>query len=132
MYTVVDFQGWMYRVIPLAIAREFAKRFGSHFVVRGGRQSIVFRQWEVLDQEEFGATVNDDELVRSQIEIREIHRSFYAPLDRQKFDDNGYPDYSKEANVPSATTHCPISWLEAMTSSSHSPSRSSSSGVDRG
>ena len=131
-YAVVDFQGWMYRVIPLATAREFAKRFGSHFVVRGGRQSIVFRRWEVLDQEEFGATVNDDELVRSQIEIREIHRSFYAPLDRQKFDDNGYPDYGKEANVPSATTHRPSSWLEAMTSSSHSSSRSSSSGVDRG
>lgn len=33
-YAVVNFQGWMYRTIPLVTARAFTEKFGSHFVVR--------------------------------------------------------------------------------------------------
>lgn len=70
--------------------------------------------------------------MRGQVEIREIHRSFYAPVDRQKFDDNGYPDYSGRTNAAGAVAHRPRGWVEAMAGSTHSSSRSSSSGVDRG
>ena len=130
-YAVVDFQGWMYRTIPLATAKEFAKRFGSHFVMRGSHKSIIFRRWEVLNLRDSNAIEEGDELVRGQIEIREIHRSFYAPVDRQKFDDNGYPDYGVRANSANAVIHRPNSWVEAMAGSTHSSSRSSSSGGDR-
>lgn len=130
-YAVVDFQGWMYRTIPLATAREFAKRFGSYFVMRGSRKSIIFRRWEVLDQGGFDAVYGEGELVRGQLEIREVHRSFYAPVDRQKFDDNGYPDYSGRTNVASAIVHHSRSWVDAMAGSSSSSSRSSSLGADR-
>ena len=131
-YAVVDFQGWMYRTIPLATAREFSRRFGSHFVMRGSWKSIIFRRWEVLNREDLSMIEEVDELVRSQVEIREVHRSFYAPVNRQKFDDNGYPDYSGRtiASVTSATVHCPRSWVEAMASSTGSSSRSSSLGLD--
>jgi len=132
IYAVVDFQGWMYRIIPLVTAKEFAKRFGSHFVMRGSCKSIIFRRWEVLGQGEFDAVADKDELVCSQVKIREIHRSFYTPLDRQKFNDNGYPDYGGRANTVSTGVHWSHSWVDAMAGSAHSSSRSSSSGVDRG
>ena len=131
-YAVVDFQGWMYRTIPLPTAKEFAKRFGSHFVIRGSRKSIIFRRWEVLPHRGGLEAVEDrDELVRSQVEIREIHRSFYAPVDHQKFDDNGYPDYGGRADIISTVTLRPRSWVEAMADSTRSSSRSSSSGPER-
>ena len=69
--------------------------------------------------------------MRSQLEIREVHRSFYAPVDRQKFDDNGYPDYSGRTNVASVVVHRLCSWVDAMAGSSSSSSGSSSLGADR-
>ena len=60
-YAVVDFRGWMYRTIPLATAREFSTRFGSHFVMQGSRKSIIFRRWEVLNWEDLSMIEEVDE-----------------------------------------------------------------------
>ena len=138
-YAVVDFQGWMYRPICLATAFEFAKRFGSHIVRRGGRTSVIFRRWEALTDEASLArspsTLNssaNDEIVRGSIEIREIHRSFYAPVQNQKFDPNGFPDYGSGLQRSGTVTARPLSWVDAMSSTDRNSSRSSSSGPERG
>jgi len=149
-YAVVDFQGWMYRPIPLRTAMEFVTRFGSHIVRYNNRTSVIFRRWEALDDQ---ASISppagtpqegtDDEAVRGHLEIREIHHSFFAPFDRQKFDLNGFPDYgpssaSSVTNSRLGTAHhpseCPPrNWVEAVAQSASSSSRSSSAGgADRG
>ena len=143
-YGVVDFQGWMYRPIPLRTAMEFVTRFGSHIVHHNKRTSVIFRRWEALDDQ---ASISppagipqdgaDDELVRGHWEIREIHHSFYAPYDHQRFDLNGFPDYGPSPAISVdnrlAKAHCkserpPRNWVEAITQSVSSSSRSSSSG----
>jgi hypothetical protein len=138
-YGVVDFQGWMYRPIDVETAREFAKLFGSHVVCRGNRMFAIFRRWEAFNFQEsvirpaggFDSTYIGD-LVRGNAEIREIHRSFFAPVQNQKFDLNGFPDYgtSLSVSVPQATG--PVRWVDAMLSADGTPSRSSSSGPSRG
>ena len=150
-YAVIDFQGWMYRPIPIHTAMEFVTRFGSHIIQYNDRTLVVFHRWEALHDE---ASISppagtpgegsDGEIIRGYLEIREIHRSFYAPYDRQKFDLNGYPDYGTEAVSPRSQTDTssrerpfsgrpPHTWIEAMHQATHSASRSSlSGGVDRG
>ena len=150
-YGVVDFQGWMYRPIPLRTAKEFVTRFGSRIVHHNGRTSVIFRRWEALTDE---ASISppaglaqegpDLEVVRGYLEIREMHRSFYAPYDRQKFDLNGFPDYGPSrpntdqinatgSSSRSSVDRPPRNWVEALTHSANPSSRSSSSGgVDRG
>jgi len=101
IYAVVDFQGWMYQPIPLRTVKEFVTQFGSYIVHYNGRTSVIFQHWEALSDKasilplaglpQEGA---DNEVVQGHLEIREIHRSFYAPFDCQKFDLNGFPDYS--------------------------------------
>ena len=144
-FAVVDFQGWMYRPIPLRTAMEFATQFGSHVVDYNGRISVIFRRWEALDDQSSISTPagipqegTDDELMRGHWEIREIHRSFYAPYDRQKFDLNGFPDYgsnstplrvsSRLSNASHSSERPPRNWVEAITQSASPTSRSSSSG----
>ena len=150
-YAVVDFQGWMYRPIPLRTAKEFVTRFGSHIVYHNKRTTVIFRRWEALYDEasisQPAGTPNDGldhEIIRGHLEIREIHRSFYAPYDRQKFDLNGFPDYGIEATPAdpqagitpmeqSLNVRPPRTWVEAMHRVTRPSSRSSSSGgVDRG
>ena len=150
-YGVVDFQGWMYRPIPLATAREFATQFGSHVVHYNGRTSVIFRRWEALrDVDSISPPAgschegSDNDGMRGYLEIREMHRSFFAPYDRQKFDFNGFPDYgpakrslnrhSSDVNLPRASAdRPPRNWVEAITlSTNRSSSSSSSGGVDRG
>ena len=138
-YAVVDFQGWMYRPIDLTTALEFAKCFGSHIVRRGNRTSAIFRRWEALTDEAslvrspgvLSVSVNS-EIVRGSIEIREIHRSFYAPVQNQKFDLNGFPDYGSGLQRGLATGMRPVSWVDAMSNTDKNSSRSSSSGPERG
>ena len=86
----------------------------------------------------------DDEIIRGHLEIQEIHRSFFAPYDKQKFDLNGFPDYGRDTTQSnpqiSATSversvsgRPPRTWVEAMHHTTHSSSGSSSSGgADRG
>lgn len=79
-FGVVDFQGWMYRPIPLRTAKEFVTQFGSHIVRYNNRTSVIFCRWEALDDQ---ASISppagmpqdgtDDELVRGHLEMREIH-----------------------------------------------------------
>ena len=122
-YAVVDFQGWLYRPISLATAYEFAKRFRSHIVQRGNRTSVIFRRWEALTNEAsiiwsagaLSPCVNED-VVRGSTEIREIHRSFYAPVQNQKFDLNGFPDYGSTGRRDTTRGIHPLSWVEAMSS----------------
>ena len=147
-YAVVDFQGWMYRPIPLCTAKEFVTRFGSHIVHYNGRTTVIFRRWEALSDEDsilspvgLAQEGPDNEVMQGHLEIREMHCSFYAPYDRQKFNLNGFLDYgpartNPDQAVPStgsrlASADCPPrNWLEAITlSASPSPS-SSSGGVD--
>jgi len=97
-YTVVDFQGWMYRPISITTTLEFAERFGSHIVQRGSQTSVIFWRWEALTNEasivwsaRAGLNTNE-EVVRGSMEIQEIHRSFHTPVQNQKFDLNGFPD----------------------------------------
>lgn len=148
-FAVVDFQGWMYRPIPLRTVMEFVTRFGSHIVRHNGRTSLIFRRWEALDDQSSISSPagkpqegTDDELVHGHMEMREIHRSFYAPYDRQKFDLNGFPDYGAASalsgpvnsfgKVLRTPEHPPRNWVEAIAQSATSTSRSSSSGrVDR-
>ena len=138
-YAVVDFQGWMYRPIDLETAKEFAKRFSSHIVRRENRTSIIFRQWEAFHIDESIAepaghadwTCGSD-LVRGNVEIREIHRSFFAPVQNQRFNLNGFPDYGASLDDEDLQPGRPVSWVEAMTSAEAAPSRSSSSGPRRG
>ena len=138
-YAVVDFQGWMYRPIDLEMAREFANLFGSHVVHRGNRTSVIFRRWEAFYCREsiIRPTGRADstpigELVRGNIEIREIHRSFFAPVQNQKFDLNGFPDYGTSSSNNASQAARPIRWVEAMSSADGDSSRSSSSGPSRG
>ncbi|KIJ90334.1 hypothetical protein K443DRAFT_116728 [Laccaria amethystina LaAM-08-1] len=149
-YAVVDFQGWMYQPIPLRTAKEFVTRFGSRVVHYNGRTSVIFRRWEALSDE---ASISspaglaqegpDNEVVRGHSEIREIHCSFYAPFDRQKFDLNGFPDYgptrsnlnrldSASSSHRASVNRPPRNWVEAITLNASPSTRSSSSGgVDR-
>jgi len=50
-YTIVDFQGWLYRPISIPTMHEFVKHFGSHIVQRGGQTFVIFRRWEALTDE---------------------------------------------------------------------------------
>ena len=145
IYAVVDFQGWMYRPIPLHTAKEFVTQFGSHIVHYNGRMSVIFWHWEALSNK---ASISppaglpqegaDDKVVWGHLEIHEIHHSFYAPFDHQKFDLNGFPDYgttttesrglrltgnSQQASVDRP----PRNWVEAVTLSADPSSCSSSS-----
>jgi hypothetical protein len=138
-YAVVDFQGWMYRPIDLETAREFAKLFGSHVVRREKRTSVIFRRWEAFNFDDsimapagLDDSINARDLVRGNVEIREIHKSFFAPVQRQKFDLNGFPDYGPSLgdNIPQSAI--PVSWVDAMASTDQSSKRSSSSGPNRG
>lgn len=138
-YAVVDFQGWMCRPIDLETAREFAKRFGSHIVHRGGQTFAIFRRWETFNFDESIAAPAgladlsvDADLVRGNVEIREIHRSFFAPVQSQRFDLNGFPDYGVPIEDDTLQTGKPLSWVDAMSSADKTSSRSSSSGPDRG
>ena len=104
-YAVVDFQGWMYQPIDLETAKEFAKLFGSPVIQHGNHTSVIFRRWEAFnfDQSIMGrAEVADlsagGDLVRGNIEICEIHQSFFALVQNQKFDLNGFPDYGIPLN----------------------------------
>ena len=136
-YAVVDFQGWMYRPICIPTALEFAKLFGSHIVRRGDRTSVIFRRWEALTDEAsiiWSADVDSNanaELVRGSMEVREIHRSFFAPVQNQKFDLNGFPDYGSTMTKDKAGETRPLSWVDAMSNSDKSSSRTSSSGPER-
>lgn len=145
-FAIVDFQGWMYRPIPMRTAQDFVTRFGSHIVHYNDRTLVIFRRWEALSDEDsisppagIPRDGQDVEAARGYLEIREIHRSFYAPYDRQKFDWNGFPDYgplksSVESSNPESRTaklrteRPPRSWIEAMAQSVTSTSSSSSSG----
>ena len=112
--------------------------------------SVIFRQWEALDDQ---ASISppaglpqegaDDEAICGHSEIREMHRSFYAPYDRQKFDFNGFPDYGPSTALSTASGRAnraqhtserpPRTWVEALAQSASPSSQSSSSGgVDRG
>jgi hypothetical protein len=139
-YAVVDFQGWMYRPIDLDTAKEFAKVFGSDVVRRQNRTSVIFRRWEAFHYDDsvirpagssnHSASIRD--LVRGNAEIREIHKSFFAPVQRQKFDWNGFPDYSTASSDDALQASAPVRWVDAMSSTEGASSRSSSSGPSRG
>lgn len=75
-YAVVDFQGWMYRPIPIRTAREFVTRFGSHIVHHNDHTTVIFRRWEALHDKASisppAGTPNegsDDEIIRGHLEI---------------------------------------------------------------
>ena len=74
----------------------------------------------------------NSEIVRGSIEIREIHQSFYAPVQNQKFDLNGFPDYGSGLQRGLAMGTRPVSWVDAMSNTDKNSSRSSSSGPERG
>jgi len=134
---VVDFQGWMYRPIDATTAFEFAKRLGSHVVQRGDRTSVIFRRWEALSDEASiiwptsTSSSTNTEVVRGSMEIREIHRSFHAPVQNQRFDLNGFPDYGA-AMKRDRTGGAPLTWVDAMSSGDKSSSGNSFSGPERG
>ncbi|EDR02827.1 uncharacterized protein LACBIDRAFT_307926 [Laccaria bicolor S238N-H82] len=137
-YAVVDFQGWMYRPIDLETAKELARRFGSHVVRRENRTSVIFRRWEAFQFDDtiaepagLAEAYVDRDPMRGNIEIREIHKSFFAPVQNQKFDLNGFPDYGPLPGNNLLRPTRPRSWVEAMSSAGHTSSRSSSSGPSR-
>ena len=132
----------MYRPIDLATAREFTQLFGSHVVRRENRTTVIFRRWEAFNFNESisepagvaSSLVSGDlgDLVRGNIEIREIHKSFFAPVQNQRFDLNGFPDYGSLLRNDGTHTTRPVSWVDAMSSEDHPSSQSSSSGPSRG
>jgi len=131
-YGVVDFQGWMYRPIDATTAFEFAKRLGSHVVQRGDRTSVIFRRWEALSDKASiiwptsTSSSANTEVIRGSMEIREIHRSFHAPVQNQRFDLNGFPNYGA-VTKRDRTGGAPLTWVDAMSSGDKSSSGNSSS-----
>ena len=105
---VVDFQGWMYRPIPVCTAMEFVTQFRSHIVHHNNCTMVIFCHWEALHDE---ASISlpagtpreglDDETIRGYLKIREIHCSFYTPYNKQKFELNRFPDYGTDTTSSS-------------------------------
>lgn len=129
----------MYRPIDLETAKEFAKLFGSHVIQRGNRTSVIFQQWEafnfnqsIMGRAGVANLSAGGALVRGNIEIREIHQSFFAPAQNQKFDLNGFPNYGIPLNKDISQATRPASWVEAMLSGDRISSQSSSSSPNRG
>ena len=105
---------------------------------RGDRTTVIFRRWEALTDEaslirSTGALSSciNQEVVRGSMEIREIHRSFFAPVQNLKFNLNRFPDYGLGPQGNAAGSR-PLSWVDAMLNADKSLSRSSSSGPEHG
>lgn len=87
---MVDFQGWMYRLISLETAREFAKLFGSHVMRRQNRTSVIFCHWETFNFDDsimalagLEDSLNVRDLVRGNGEfMRFIDLSLHQSRDR--------------------------------------------------
>jgi len=72
------------------------------------------------------------DLVRGNIEIHEIHRSFFALIQNQRFDLNGFPNYGLPLGDDSLQVAKLRSWVDAMSSADKSSSHSSSASPSRG
>ena len=105
---------------------------------RGDRTTVIFRRWEALTDEAslirsagaLSSCVNQ-EVVHGSMDIQEIHQSFFAPVQSQKFNLNGFPDDGLGPQGNAAGSR-PLSWVNAMSNANKSSSRSSSSGPERG
>ena len=120
----------------------FAQLFGLHVVCRENRTTIIFHRWEAFNFNESiseptglaSSLISGDlrDLIRGNIEICEIHKSFFTPVQNQKFDLNRFPDYGTLLRDNGRHVARPVSWVDTMSSEDHPSSRSSLSGPSRG